>query len=104
MEYCTRCNKKIHDGRIQCAACRVVLSRRRKIYRLKNERGGSCMRCGYDKCLDALEFHHPGQKEFHISKHMNRAFATLKEETLKCELVCANCHREIHAGQKFDAP
>lgn len=30
--------------------------------------GGKCEKCGYNKCLDALEFHHkdPSQKEFQI--------------------------------------
>jgi hypothetical protein len=25
-------------------------------------KGGKCEKCGYDKCLDALEFHHIDQK------------------------------------------
>lgn len=64
-------------------------------------KGGKCQVCGYNKCNDALEFHHidPSTKSFTISssniyKNMNK----LKEEVDKCMLVCSNCHKEIHAG------
>lgn len=62
-------------------------------------KGGRCQICGYNKCTSALEFHHldPSQKDFTISGN-SRSFETLKPEVNKCILVCANCHREIHAG------
>lgn len=62
--------------------------------------GGKCLICGYDKCSHALEFHHLDPK----SKDLNfKDFRTWSEEKMilelkKCILVCANCHREIHAG------
>jgi 5-methylcytosine-specific restriction endonuclease McrA len=60
--------------------------------------GGSCISCGYNKCLDALEFHHknPLEKDFSIGKFPMR-IERLKKELDKCDLLCANCHREIHA-------
>lgn len=64
------------------------------------QRGGRCERCGYDKNLSALEFHHrnPEEKEFQIDmrRFSNTNLETLKEELNKCELLCANCHREHH--------
>ena len=64
---------------------------------LLQSRGSKCERCGYDKCSYALEFHHrnPEEKEFPISgfRTMNRK--RLKAEADKCDLLCANCHREI---------
>lgn len=71
--------------------------------RIKEEliqyKGGKCQICGYNKCTSALEFHHldPTQKDFTISGG-TKSFNTLKPEVDKCILVCANCHREIHAG------
>lgn len=62
--------------------------------------GGKCSKCGYDKCLAALEFHHldPSAKEFSVSKAMSNWKSTkkIKKELSNCILVCANCHREIH--------
>ena len=63
-------------------------------------KGNKCARCGYDRCVDALEFHHkdPAQKDFNISsKGHTRSWERVKEELDKCEMLCANCHREIHA-------
>ena len=57
--------------------------------------------CGYNRCPGALEFHHmdPTKKDFSISVDgMTRAWSKVKDELEKCVLVCANCHREIHAG------
>lgn len=61
-----------------------------------------CQRCGYNKCSNALEFHHkdPSQKDAALSfmlvgaPNRDRLIAELK----KCVLLCANCHREYHAG------
>ena len=62
--------------------------------------GGKCACCGYDRCSQALELHHlnPEEKDFTFSKNTNRAWPAITEELPKTILVCANCHREIHAG------
>lgn len=77
------------------------LKERRK--KLKNElieyKGGKCQICGYDRCIEALEFHHldPTQKDFIISdSSKHHTLDEMKQEVDKCILVCANCHREIH--------
>lgn len=62
--------------------------------------GGRCLRCGYSKCIDAMEFHHrdPNQKDFNLSvRGLYRRFDLVQEELKKCDLLCANCHREVHA-------
>lgn len=60
--------------------------------------GGGCQRCGYNKCIRALEFHHtdPTQKDYGISNYGVLSWEKVKIELDKCILVCANCHREIH--------
>lgn len=73
--------------------------------------GGKCGICGYDKCQEALEFHHlnPNEKDFTIQGKC-RSWKKSVIELRKCIMVCANCHREIHFGiisipddiQRFD--
>ena len=60
--------------------------------------GGKCCICGYDKCIDALEFHHkdPSIKEFKLGSGNTMSWKEYKSEALKCMLVCSNCHKEIH--------
>lgn len=60
--------------------------------------GGKCQICGYDKCIEALEFHHkdPSIKEFTIGKFRIKKWERIKKELDKCILLCANCHRELH--------
>ena len=60
--------------------------------------GGKCQICGYDKCIQALDFHHvnPEEKTADFNANANRSWQTTREEIKKCILLCANCHREIH--------
>lgn len=60
--------------------------------------GGACEICGYDKCLAALEAHHvdPRIKDFNISDVSS--IDRIERELIKCVLLCANCHREVHDG------
>ena len=92
------------DGGYRCKKCAVesVQKRRNNVRKMAIEyKGGKCEICGYDRCLDALEFHHlnPKEKDFGISKKgYTISFEKVKKELDKCMLVCANCHREIHDG------
>jgi len=88
--------------RYRCKKCRVdAVDKRRRLIKQKavDYKGGSCINCGYSKCITALEFHHiePDGKDFSISqKGHTRSWDIIKVELDKCILVCANCHREIH--------
>lgn len=66
---------------------------------LVDYKGGACQICGYNRCIQALDFHHidPDTKSFSISGG-TKSLDKLKQEVDKCILVCSNCHREIHAG------
>lgn len=60
-------------------------------------KGGKCTRCGYSKCMAALEFHHVGGgKDINPANLRSRRFDKIMPELDKCILVCGNCHREIH--------
>jgi len=63
--------------------------------------GGKCNFCGYNRCFSALDFHHIDEKSksFGLSQRgLTRSWERTRQELEKCVLVCANCHREIHAG------
>ena len=65
--------------------------------------GGKCCICDYNKCPEALDFHHldKNEKEEKPSYIIMRwSFEKAKKELEKCILVCSNCHREIHAVEK----
>ena len=60
-----------------------------------------CSVCGYNKCAEALDFHHNGDKKFDIAKAINNmSFERIKKEMDKCEILCCRCHRELHAKLK----
>ena len=61
-------------------------------------KGGKCIRCGYDKCMRSLTFHHrnPNEKEFGIGTYSNLGWNAVKKELDKCDLLCNNCHGEVH--------
>ena len=86
---------------------KAVQKRRKKIRELSREfLGGRCARCGYSRCVDALEIHHleSSEKDFGISaKGYTRSWKKVRAELEKCELLCANCHREVHAKLQHSA-
>ena len=80
-----------------CMPDGVQLTRGMFLAKIKEHLGGRCIKCGYDKCLKALEFHHldPSKKDFTISNdHFKLKEAV--EEVKKCILICSNCHKELH--------
>lgn len=68
---------------------------------IKKEQG--CVRC---KITDprVLEFHHldTSKKEFNIADYYysHFSFEKLEEEIAKCVIICANCHRILHAEER----
>ena len=68
-----------------------------KITEYMESRGGAkCQRCGYDKYVGALDFHHrdPNEKDPKWNRGWN--MERLKKELDKCDILCSNCHREAH--------
>lgn len=123
---CKKCGKEFewHRKRSQCTDCiairkkynskeeqlearkkqlsnNVIERRKRNKLRVVNMCGEKCCICGYDRCKDALEFHHvnENEKEFGLANKLTSySWNKVKEEVKKTIMVCANCHREIHKG------
>jgi len=101
------CNKEALDKNPkgfcskQCKNKFYVDLRRKKLKQKAIEyKGGKCELCSYSKCIAALEFHHKNSqdKDFGIAANGHtKSWENLKKELNKCQLVCANCHRELHS-------
>ena len=63
--------------------------------------GGECIKCGYDKTNCALTFHHRDRadKEGEVGQMLDWSWNKLKKELDKCDLMCFNCHMELHGEQ-----
>lgn len=94
------------ESAYKCKTCwnkYTVKKGKDKIQAYMESRGGAqCSRCGYDRYVGALDFHHrdPAQKDPTWSRGWS--LDKLKKELDKCDIVCANCHREIHAEMRGD--
>jgi len=79
---------------------RVVANRHRRKLKetLVYHKGGKCEKCGYNKSMRALQFHHtnPEQKDFGIGRRTVSVLEKILKEVDKCRLLCSNCHLEEH--------
>lgn len=65
---------------------------------LIHTKGGCCAVCGYNKNYAALSFHHRCCKNFSLDSRNigNRSFSSVLAEVQNCDLLCLNCHSELH--------
>lgn len=68
-----------------------------------SQKGGKCQICGYNKNLAVLSFHHREntKKCFSLSASAfsSKPINILQIEADKCDLLCSNCHLELHYPQ-----
>ena len=92
-----------------CNNCSIELSKELVSRSKKHKKmavellGGKCNRCNYkNENLSVYDFHHkdPSMKEHQIGRHLlkKKYWKNIEPEILKCELLCANCHRLEHNG------
>jgi len=96
---CRLCGELLAKTGNFCYTCRSRIRRYRTKATAVKYLGGKCQRCGWDKDIAALEFHHPNaDKEIKIGDATNRSWEVIVSELNKCELLCSNCHRIEHRG------
>lgn len=102
-KYCFECSPNNGDGPMATNCHHKTQLRRAMKKQAVKLKGGKCSICGYDKCIDALQFHHEDftVKEFGLSNGETRSWERYKEELKKCILVCGNCHVEIHSKDGY---
>ena len=106
-EESARYSKEYYENNIE--RCKMVFNnRKREIkkqwYEFLTVLGHTtCSVCGYNKCFAAIEYHHidPENKKYEIGRLFCLAFNKYNKEKLlseifKCNVLCANCHRERH--------
>jgi hypothetical protein len=104
---CANCHAIRHDWEAMPASARQVELRRETKARAVALFGGVCQGCGESYPRAVFQFHHldPDKKEFAISTDgVNRPWAATVAELVKCAMLCANCHREVHAGIRILDP
>lgn len=61
----------------------------------------SCIKCS-ESAIECLDWHHtnPSTKRQEVPRllHDFRSLNEVLEEMNKCVILCANCHRKLHAG------
>lgn len=104
--YCKDC-RKIRDARIWQDN---KYGKREKVKNWKEDsrrkyqeykRNLSCKICG-ETSEECLDFHHldPKEKDLAVSALINRSsWEVILSEIEKCIVLCANCHRKVHAGR-----
>jgi hypothetical protein len=91
----SRNKKKDHYNKLKRIRAAGI---REQVREWKHEHG--CTYCDEnDPCC--LDLHHTdsNQKENEVSNLMGRSFEGWLREANKCIVVCANCHRKIHATE-----
>jgi len=98
---CANCHRVRHlAAPVEGEPTLVTLRRERKAKAVV-ALGGVCMGCGHRVHARLFEFHHldARTKDFAISADgILRSWKKIEAELAKCVLLCANCHRETHAG------
>jgi len=119
MKVCNKCfkekpNSDFYTHRRTCIKCVILLDKKNawiRQIRIKQRRfevkeqlvssaGGTCSVCSGYFPPEVFDFHHldPTKKETSVSViGWNKEKA--QQEADKCIMVCANCHRMIHAGR-----
>lgn len=97
-KYCTKtCSKKASLIQWNNTRIKRGIKRKKQLIELS---GGKCTKCGYNKCMRALCFHHKDEKTkkftLDTSNLYKYTYQLILNEYQKCELLCQNCHQELH--------
>lgn len=114
MKHCNKCDRDLPENRFgkngngsrsicKDCQCKRIKEGQKETKEYIQSLKKQCSICGYNKCVEALEFHHtdPNEKDGTIAQYTKRIFSPavkllIDEEVAKCIILCANCHREKH--------
>ena len=93
--------------RRQCRFCRALVKKKRR-HKLRDwfdslRQELKCKNCEENRWY-VLDFHHrdPEEKEIHMGNCIRIGWSKQRilKEVKKCDVLCANCHRELHWLEK----
>ena len=87
--------KEKHREQLLADKLRKRTETREYVDGIKWSRG--CAICGENEPC-ALDFHHMEGKEINIAATRYWRISRIQEEIDKCVVICASCHRKLHAG------
>lgn len=116
-KFCPKCEKdknvedfyyrkteKRHQSYCKICLCQIQMDRWIERKKLAVEyKGGKCIKCGYNKNYAVLNFHHrnPEEKDFEWVKLRLKSWDKIIKELDKCDLLCSNCHIELHNPKRL---
>ena len=99
---CQKVQEKQHyqnsKERQQSVKSTAIFQKERNIMLVEQAKSCGCKKCG-EKRSYVLDFHHiNAEDKINVIAHMIKSSGekTLIEELAKCDVLCANCHREFH--------
>jgi predicted HNH restriction endonuclease len=75
---------------------------KKRDYVTRKKRETGCQVCRWNGCEKALDLHHvdPSEKSGNFNKIIsNGSIKAMEDELEKCVVLCANCHRLVHANE-----
>ena len=99
MRYCRYCQKAFSQQHYQAnKASYLARNERRRLKHVEIIRNAKSIPCADCKCkysFYVMEFDHVrGDKRQHLARMATLGLSAILKEIEKCEVVCANCHKE----------
>jgi len=92
----------MRDYRAGAGKYKIKEARRKQKERVEALKDKPCNLCGKKYPSYVMDWHHrdPATKEINIGRSKLQNFEKTLAEIEKCVLLCANCHRQVHHGDK----
>lgn len=97
-EYHTTKSKEHYWANKESYQFRCKLQRDRTRLILDEAKSNGCLICD-ETDLSCLDFHHLSDKDQIVSTMLGMSDKKVRNEIAKCVVLCANCHRKLHAGK-----
>ncbi len=99
---CQNCHQEIHQRKDVLKSSEFKIKNKKLFINFLNKKE-ECEICGYNKCIDCLNFHHTGNKtiEFRLFRNklnnISDIAENIKNELVSCKILCRNCHESEHS-------